>query len=126
MQKQSLHPKDKAKFRAIGRRKVTDLNLDGRAALRKKGSSVFLFKTSKIWNLRMNYAVTKAFVPTHGVIPVPKPVNMNAVSLDLYPRQYRCKVVYSICVPDEPDGKYGPDGKIRMKSKYAEFIDIYA
>ena len=126
MQKQSLHPKDKAKFRAIGRRKVTDLNLDGRAALRKKGGSVFLFKTSKIWNLRMNYAVTKALVPAHGVIRVPKPVNMNAVSLDLYPRQYRCKVVYSICVPDEPDGKYGPDGKIRMKSKYAEFIDIYA
>jgi hypothetical protein len=38
---QSLHPKDKAKFRVIGRRKVTDLNLDGRATLRNKGSSVF-------------------------------------------------------------------------------------
>ena len=74
----------------------------------------------------MNFAVTKALVPAQGVIPVPKPVNMNSVSLDLYPRQYRCEVVYSICVPDEPDGKYGPDGKIRMKSKYAEFIDIYA
>ena len=121
-----MHPKDKAKFRAIGRRKVTDLNLDGRAALREKGGSVFLFTTSKIRNLLMSYALTKALVPTLGIIPVSKPVNMNAVSFDLYPRQYRCEVVYSICVPDEPDGKYGPDGKIRMKSKYAEFIDIYA
>jgi hypothetical protein len=76
--------------------------------------------------LNMNLAVTKALVPAQGVVPVPKPVNMNAVSLDLYPRQNRYEVVYPICVPDEPDGKYGPDGRIRMKSKYAELIDIYA
>ncbi len=41
---QASHPKDKAKSRAIGRRKATDLNLDGRVALRKRDNSVFLFK----------------------------------------------------------------------------------
>jgi len=39
--KQASHPKDKAKSRVIGRRKATDLNLDGRVALRKRGNSVF-------------------------------------------------------------------------------------
>jgi len=40
-EKQASHPKDKAKSRVIGRRKATDLNLDGRVALRKRGNSVF-------------------------------------------------------------------------------------
>lgn len=110
----------------IGRRKATGLNLDGRAALRIKGGSAFLFITSNKLKLLMNLSVTKALVPAQRVVPVPKPVNMNAVSLDFYPRQNRYEVVYPICVPDEPDGKYGPDGRIRMKLKYAEFIDIYA
>ena len=89
------------------------------------GGLVFLFTTSKIRNLNVNIGSTKALVPAGNFIPVPKPARLNAVSLDLYPRQNRYEVVYSICVPDEPDGKYGPDGRIRMKLKYAEFIDIY-
>ena len=73
----------------------------------------------------MNFTATKALVPTKRIAPVPKLVGLNAVSLDLYPRQYQNDVIYSICIPEEPDGKYGPDGRIRMNPRFAEFIDVY-
>jgi len=69
---------------------------------------------------------TKALVPVKSIIPVPKPTNLDVVSYDLYPRQYRDQVVFRICVPDESDGNYGPNGRKLINPKYEKFIDIYA
>jgi hypothetical protein len=69
---------------------------------------------------------TKALVPVKSIIPVPKPTNLDVVSYDLYPRQYRDQVVFRICVPDESDGNYGPNGRKLISPKYEKFIDIYA
>jgi len=74
----------------------------------------------------MNISTTKDLVPAISFIPVPKPTSLDAVSYDLYPRQNQDQVVFSICVPDEPDGKYGPDGRKLINPKYSEFIDLYA
>ncbi len=74
----------------------------------------------------MNISTTKALVPVKSIIPVPKPTNLDAVFYELYPRQYRGQVVFTICVPDESDGNYGPNGRILTNSKYDKFIDIYA
>ena len=74
----------------------------------------------------MNISTTKALVLAKSFIPVPKPTNLDAVFYDLYPRKYRDQVVFTICVPDESDGNYGPDGKKLIAPKYDKFIDIYA
>ena len=74
----------------------------------------------------MDIITTKALVPAKSFIPVPKPTNLDAVSCDLYPRQYRDQVVFRICVPDESDGNYGPNGRKLINPKYEKFIDIYA
>lgn len=74
----------------------------------------------------MNISTTKALVPVKSIIPVSRPTNLDAVFYELYPRQYRGQVVFTICVPDESDGNYGPNGRILIKSKYDKFIDIYA
>ena len=74
----------------------------------------------------MNISTTKALVPAKSFIPVPKPTNLDAVSYDLYPRQYRDQVVFTICVIDESDGNYGPDGRRLINPKYVKSIDIYA
>lgn len=73
----------------------------------------------------MNLITTKALVSTQSLIPAPKRIHRDAVCLDLYPKGYRNEVVFSICVPDEPDGKYGPNGRKLINPKYAKFIDIY-
>ena len=74
----------------------------------------------------MNIITTKALVPVKSIIPVPKPTNLDVVSYDLYPRQYRDQVVFRICVPDESGGNYGPNGRKLINPKYEKFIDIYA
>jgi hypothetical protein len=74
----------------------------------------------------MNISTSKSLVPAKNIFPVPKPTSLNTVSYDLYPRQYRDQVVFSLCVLDESDGNYGPDGRKLTNLKYAEFIDIYA
>ena len=74
----------------------------------------------------MNISNTRALVPINSFIPVPKPTKLDAVSYDLYPRQYRDQVVFAICVPDESDGNYGPDGRKLIHPKHEKFIDIYA
>jgi len=74
----------------------------------------------------VNISTTKALVPVKSFIPVPKPINLDAVSCDLYPRQYRDQVVFAISVIDESDGNYGPDGRKLINPKYEQFIDIYA
>jgi hypothetical protein len=74
----------------------------------------------------MNFATTKALVPAPGLIPAPSPIQRDAVCLDLYPGRFRNEVVFSVYIADESDGEYGPDGRRPAKSKYAEFIDIYA
>ena len=74
----------------------------------------------------MNIITTKALVPVKSIIPVPKPTSLDVVSYDLYPRQYRDQVVFRICVPDESDGNYGPNGRKLINPKYEKFIDIYA
>ena len=74
----------------------------------------------------MNISTTKALVPAKSFIPVPKPTSLDAVSYDLYPRQYRDQVVFTICVIDESDGNYGPDGRRLINPKYVKSIDIYA
>jgi hypothetical protein len=74
----------------------------------------------------VNIITTKALVPVKSIIPVPKPTNLDVVSYDLYPRQYRDQVVFRICVPDESDGNYGPNGRKLINPKYEKFIDIYA
>lgn len=74
----------------------------------------------------MDIITTKALVPVKSIIPVPKPTNLDVVSYDLYPRQYRDQVVFRICVPDESDGNYGPNGRKLINPKYEKFIDIYA
>ena len=74
----------------------------------------------------MDIITTKALVPVKSIIPVPKPTNLDVVSYDLYPRQYRDQVVYTICVPDESDGNYGPNWRKLISPKYEKFIDIYA
>lgn len=74
----------------------------------------------------MNVSSVKDLVPAKSIIPVPKPHIPNAVSYDLYPRQYRDQVVVTICVSDESDGNYGPDGRKLINCNYSEFIDTYA
>jgi hypothetical protein len=74
----------------------------------------------------VNISTTKALVPAKSFIPVPKPTNLDAVFYDLYPSQYRDQVVFTICVPDESDGNYGPNGRKLISPKYEQFIDIYA
>lgn len=74
----------------------------------------------------MNISSTKALVPAKSFIPVPKPTCLDAVFYDLYSRKYRDQVVFTICLPDESDGKYGPDGRILTNTKFSEFIDTYA
>jgi hypothetical protein len=74
----------------------------------------------------VNISTTKALVPVKSIIPVPKPTNLDAVFYELYPRQYRGQVVFTICVPDESDGNYGPNGRKLINPKYEKFIDIYA
>jgi hypothetical protein len=74
----------------------------------------------------VNIITVKALEPAKSVIPVPKSTRLGAVSYDLYPRQYRDQVVYTIRVIDESDGNYGPDGRKLVDSEYAKFIDIYA
>jgi len=74
----------------------------------------------------VNIITTKALVPVKSIIPVPKPTNLDVVSYDLYPRQYRDQVVFAISVIDESDGNYGPDGRKLINPKYEQFIDIYA
>ena len=73
----------------------------------------------------MNISTVKALVPVKSVIPVPKSTHLGAVSYDLYPRQYRDQVVYTIRVIDESDGNYGADGRKLDDLEYAKFIDIY-
>jgi hypothetical protein len=74
----------------------------------------------------VNISTSKALVPVKSFIPVPKPTRLDEVSYDLYPRQNRDQVVFSICVPDESDGEYGSDGRKLITPKFSEFIDIYA
>jgi hypothetical protein len=74
----------------------------------------------------VNISTAKALVPAKSFIPVPKPTNLDVVFYDLYPRQYRDQVVFTICVPDESDGNYGSNGRQLINPKYAEFINIYA
>jgi hypothetical protein len=74
----------------------------------------------------VNIINTRALVPVNRFIPVPKPTKLDAVSYDLYPRQYRDQVIFAICVPDESDGNYGPDGRQLISPKYEKFINIYA
>jgi len=74
----------------------------------------------------VNISSAKALVPAKSFIPVPKPTNLDAVFYDLYPRQHRDQVVFTICVSDESDGKYGTDGRKLINPKYEKFIDIYA
>ena len=74
----------------------------------------------------MNISSSKALVAARSFIPVPKPARQDAVFYDLYPRQYRDQVVFTICVQDESDGNYGPDGRKLINPKYDKFVDIYA
>ena len=74
----------------------------------------------------MNISSVKALVPSKSFIPVPKPTNLDMVFYDMYPRQYRDQVVFTICVIDESDGNYGPDGRKLINPNYQKFIDIYA
>jgi hypothetical protein len=74
----------------------------------------------------VNISSVKALVPSNSFLPVPKPTNLDAVFYDLYPRHYQDQVVFTICVQDESDGNYGPDGRKLINSKHEPFIDIYA
>jgi hypothetical protein len=74
----------------------------------------------------VNISTEKALVPIKSFIPVPKPAPLDAVFYDLYPRRYRDQIVFTICVPDESDDNYGPDGKKLKNPNYEKFIDIYA
>jgi hypothetical protein len=70
--------------------------------------------------------MTKALVPASGLIPAATPIRRDLVHLDLYPDRLRNDHVFTVHVLDESEGEYGPDGRRRVKSKYAESIDIYA
>ena len=74
----------------------------------------------------MNISTVKALVPAENFIPVPFVTKLEAVSCDLYPRQYREQTVYTIGVPEESDGNYGSDGRRLINPGYAKFINIYA
>ena len=74
----------------------------------------------------MNISTVRALVPAGNFIPVPTVTKLEAVSCDLYPRQYREQSVYTICVPEESDGNYGSDGRKLTNPRYAKFINIYA
>ncbi len=76
--------------------------------------------------MSVNISSVKALVPSKSVIPVPKPPNLDAVFYDLYPRHYQDQVVFTICVQDESDGNYGPDGRKLITPNYEKSIDIYA
>jgi hypothetical protein len=74
----------------------------------------------------MNFATTKALVAAPGFIPAPNPIQRNAVCIDLYPRGFRNEGVFTVYVLNDSEGEYGPDARRRVKSKYAEFVDVYA
>jgi hypothetical protein len=84
---------------------------------------LFYFKTSDIQS--MNFTTTKALVPAPSFIPAPNPIQRDAVCLDLYPGGFRNEGVFTVYVVNESDGEYGPDGRMPVKSKYAEFVDVY-
>ena len=74
----------------------------------------------------MSIAIAKALVPAKSFIPVSKPDRLVRVSYDMYPKQYRNQVVFTMHKYDESDGNYGPDGRRFINHRYAEFVDIYA
>jgi hypothetical protein len=74
----------------------------------------------------VNISSVKALVPSKSFIPVSKPTNLDAVFYDLYPRHYQNQIIFTICVQDESDGNYGPDGRKLINPKYEKTIDIYA
>ena len=73
----------------------------------------------------MNITATKALVPTQKVAPVFKPIQQDAVCLDLYPERHQDEVVFTVRQADETEGKYGPNRRKSTGSKHAQFIDIY-
>jgi hypothetical protein len=74
----------------------------------------------------MNFATTKALVPAPDFIPAPNPIQRDAVCLDLYPGRFRNEGVFTVYVLNDTEGEYGPDARRLVKSKYAEFVDVYA
>lgn len=73
----------------------------------------------------MNITATKALVPTQRVIPVFRPIQQDAVCLDLYPERHQDEVVFTVRKADDAAGKYGPSRRQSVRSKHAQFIDIY-
>jgi hypothetical protein len=74
----------------------------------------------------MNFTTTKALVPAAGFIPAPRPIQRDAVCIDLYPGGFRNESVFTVYVLNDSDGEYGPDARRLVQSKYAEFVDVYA
>ena len=74
----------------------------------------------------MNFETTKALVPASGLIPPLSPIQRDSVCLDFYPGRFRNDHVFTVYVLNESEGEYGPDGRRQVKSKYAEFVDVYA
>ncbi|MEE8429705.1 MAG: hypothetical protein V3S16_00470 [Candidatus Desulfatibia sp.] len=73
----------------------------------------------------MNITTTKALVSTQNFIPLHESAKKVAVCLDLYPKRYGSKVVFTIRKPDESDGNYTPNGRKLVKPNYTHSIDIY-
>ena len=73
----------------------------------------------------MNITVTKALVPTQRVMPAFKPIQQDAVCLDLYPERRQDEVVFTVRKADDTDGKYGSNRRKSISTKHAQFIDIY-
>lgn len=73
----------------------------------------------------MNITTTTALGSVQSSILSPIPINRVGVCLDLYPKQHRNGIIFTINEGDESYGIYGPAGRKLIKPKAGEFIDFY-
>ena len=73
----------------------------------------------------MKTAAITALIPIQSATPTITRINRAGVSLDLYLKQNRNGVVYTMSPPDDSEGIYGPDGRKIENHKNPWFIDAY-
>lgn len=74
----------------------------------------------------MTITPVKALVATRRFIAPSDCIQPVQVCLDLYPKRYDNKIVFTIQKTDESDGKYGPNARQLMPTNRSGIIDTYA
>ncbi|MCG6974142.1 MAG: hypothetical protein LJE66_13440 [Desulfobacterales bacterium] len=74
----------------------------------------------------MNFTTTKALVPIQGLVPARNSFKRDTLCVDIYPGRFGNESAFSVYVLNDSEAEYGPDGRRRVKARYAEFLDVYA